>query len=126
MSTEPHRPSHMSPAQAAQVAGVSRWTIMRAIKSLDLLANRDNRNQWHIASDDLDAWRLHSVRSKAEPHTLHSLEVIAGLREKLSGETTRADAAERARDHAEADRDHWREIAGKLADRNRSRWPWRR
>ncbi|WP_394356098.1 helix-turn-helix domain-containing protein, partial [Brytella acorum] len=46
----------MSPAQAAQVTDVSRWTIMRAIKSGDLQAFRDNKNQWRIKTDDLNAW----------------------------------------------------------------------
>ena len=74
MTDAPHTPlhtlSHMSPAQAAQVADVSRWTIMRAIKSRDLQASRDNRNQWRIASDALEAWRAHTVRTPRTPKKL--------------------------------------------------------
>lgn len=118
-----HRAAHMSPAQAAQAAGVSRWTIMRAIKSQELQAIRDNRNQWRITPDDLDRWCASTVRTPTDLHTSHTPEVVAELRERLSAETVRADAAERARDQAEADRDRWQAMAEKLADRPR-RWWW--
>lgn len=103
-----HTTKTMSPAQAAQVASVSRWTIMRAIKSHNLKASRDNKNQWKIAIDDLSDWMLHTVRKKSELHTVHTIEEGAELRAKLAAETVRADAAERAREQAEADRDLWR------------------
>lgn len=121
-------PSHMSPAQAAQVADVSRWTIMRAIKSLDLQASRNNRNQWRIAAADLERWRLHTVRAQGNLHTPHISEIVTELRESLAAETARADAAERARDQAETDRDRWQAMAEKLAEQPHSRswWPWNR
>lgn len=125
-----HTNLHMSPAQAAQVANVSRWTIMRAIKSQDLLAIRDNRNQWKIAAKDLDLWRAHSVRA---PDGMHTRDTETELREKLAAETARASAAEallvRERDalaSAEIERDRWRAMAEKLAERPRSWWPWKR
>lgn len=128
-----HTNLHMSPAQAAQVASVSRWTIMRAIKSQELLATRDNRNQWKITVEDLDRWRLHSVRTPENSHTLHTPEAEIELREKLAAETARADVAEalltRERDalaSAEIERDRWRAMAEKLAERPRSWWPWKR
>lgn len=117
-----HTPPHMSPAQAAQAAGVSRWAVMRAINSHRLKAKRDNRNHWRIAADDLNEWCAHSVRQQQTAHPEESLE----LREKLASETARADAAERARDQAEVDRDKWREMAEKLADKPRRFWPWGR
>lgn len=89
-----HTNMHMSPAQAAQAAGVSRWTIMRAIKAHELQAMRDNRNQWKIATEDLDRWRLHSVRAPETVHTLHTHEIVTELRERLATETARANAAE--------------------------------
>ena len=114
----------MSPAQAAQAAGVSRWTIMRAINSHKLKAHRDNRNNWQVSNEDLDQWWAHSVRQQQNaPPSAHP-DVSPELREKLAGETARADAAERARDQAELDRDRWREIAEKLASRPRRLWPW--
>lgn len=129
MTGDLHTPAHMSPAEAAQVAGVSRWTIMRAIKTHDLRAVRDNRNHWKIDQEELDRWRTahcaHSVPAQVALHTpADSPETLA----KLAAETARADAAERARDQAEADRDAWRAQAEKLADRMErgSWWSWRR
>jgi len=117
----PHTLTHMSPAQAAQVADVSRWTIMRAINSHELKASRDNKNHWRILEEDLNEWCAHSVRSAHPAHPGESPE----LREKLVSETARADAAERARDQAESDRDRWREMAEKLAEKPRRTWWWR-
>ena len=129
-----HTPSHMSHAQAAQAADVSRWTIMRAIKSHDLQASRDNRNQWRIAADALEDWAAHTVRTPLTSHTSHTQETLGELREKLAAETTRADVAEALLSHerkalaaTETDRDSWRAMAEKLADRpRRSWWPWRK
>ncbi|MGB0903196.1 helix-turn-helix domain-containing protein [Halocynthiibacter sp.] len=117
----PHTLPHMSPAQAAQVADVSRWAIMRAINNHKLKANRDNRNHWRISQDDLDEWCAHTVRIAHPAHPEESPE----LREKLAAETIRADAAERARDQAESDRDKWRGMAEKLAEKPRRGWWWR-
>jgi excisionase family DNA binding protein len=117
----PHTPPHMSPAQAAHAANVSRWAIMRAINSHKLKATRDNRNHWKISPDDLDDWCAHSVRIAHPAHPNESPE----LREKLAAETSRADAAERARDQAESDRDRWRGMAEKLADKPHRGWWWR-
>ena len=133
LHTSLHTPPPMSPAQAAQVADVSRWTIMRAIKSHDLQAIRDNRNQWRITADALEAWRAHTVRAPLDLLTPHTQETVTELREKLAAETARADVAEALLAHernalaaAETDRDSWRAMAEKLADRPRSWWPWSR
>lgn len=121
-----HTLTHMSPAQAAQVANVSRWTIMRAIKSQELQATRDNRNQWRITSDALKMWQAHSVRTPANSHTLHTPEMVAELSNKLAAETSRADVAEALLAATTADRDRWQAMAEKLTDRpRRGWWPWR-
>lgn len=128
-----HTLPHMSPAQAAHAAEVSRWTIMRAIKAHELSASRDNRNQWRITPDALESWRAHSVRTPLNLHTPHTQETVAELREKLAAETARADIAEALLAHerkaltaTETDRDSWRAVAEKLADRpRRGWWPWR-
>jgi len=112
----------MTPGQAAEAAGVSRWAIMRAINSQKLKAQRDNRNQWQIAPEDLAAHWPHTVRQVQIAHPND----IAELRAKLEGETARADAAERSRDQAETDRDRWQRMAETLAERPRFRWPWHR
>lgn len=113
-----HTHMHMSPAQAAKVSGVSRWTIMRAIKAHELQAIRDNRNQWKITAEDLAQWQQHSVRTPDVLHAAHSPEIVIELRERLAAETARANAAE-------ADRDRWQALAEKLTDRP-GWWAWLR
>lgn len=113
-SRDAHSALHMSPAQAAQRAGVSRWTIMRAIKSNEIKAFRDNRNQWRITEEALVGWRPNSERTAEDAHASHAHEVsdeVMELRAKLSAAVSRAEAAERARDQAETDRDRWHEFA---------------
>jgi len=130
-----HTPAHLSPAQAAQVADVSRWTIMRAVKSGDLLAFRDNKNQWRIKEDDLDAWRsahpaqcAHTVQEEDDAHPAHtpahpdlpSPDALELVRVKAELEAEKA-----LRTMAETDRDHWRDLAQKLAEpRPRKWWFW--
>lgn len=119
-----HGAPHMSPAQAAEAAGVSRWAVLRAIKAQKLNANRDNRNNWRIAPDDLAGWcAAHGAHMVRDGATAPSSELVADLREKLAAVTVRAEAAERARDQAEAERDHWRAMAERLAARRRW-WPF--
>lgn len=126
MTDGPHTQTYISPTEAAQRIGVSRWSIMRAVKSHKLRAKRDNRNHWLITPDDLSAWRAqyaHTVRRQMSAHPTE----VTELREKLVSETARADAAERARDQAEADRDAWKQQASALLSRPpraRRWWLW--
>lgn len=46
----------LTPAQAAKKAGVSRGTIMNALKNKELRGVRDNRNHWKIRDEDLTEW----------------------------------------------------------------------
>ena len=117
----------MSPAQAAQLLKVSRRTIMRAIEGHELLAMRDNRNHWKINPEELDRWAstqcAPSRHVHSEMHTLPTYQDSPETLAKLAAETARADAAERARDQAEADRDAWRRQAERIIER-RKWWPW--
>ena len=92
---------------------------MRAINSQELQAIRDNRNQWKIAPDALDRWRASTVRTPPDLHTLPTSEAIDVERLKGQLETER-----QLRLAAETDRDHWRDMAQKLASQPRRWWPW--
>ena len=118
----------MSPAQAAHLAKVSRRTIMRAIESNELKAFRDNRNQWKVTGADLDEWaNAHWARSERDQRKMPTLPTPemseinamqienAVLRERLSAALNKAVAAEN-------DRDHWRAIATKMAEKPRRKW----
>lgn len=80
--------AHLSPAQAAQAVSVSRWAIMRAIKSHELSAIRDNKNHWKIDPAELDRWSASTVRTVEAENDQ--------LRERLS--------------EIKEDRDAWREM----------------
>jgi len=97
----------MSPAQAAQVVGVSRWTIMRAIKTYKLKAKRDNKNHWCIASSDLDRWRTSTVRTVEVTHSMHAPETLVKV---ASLEVENGQLRERLLE-TQVDRDAWRELA---------------
>lgn len=129
----------LTATQAAQVAGVSRWAIHRAIRSKLLKAVRDNRNIWRISRDALAVWRssVEPPQLRAQPPA-HSPAQPGGpdARALVEAEARRAEAearaaaavagelaAIRARDQAEADRDHWRAMAESLAARRRW-WPF--
>ncbi len=125
-----HTLPSMSPAQAAQAIGTSRWSVMRAINAGDLRATRDNHNAWRITAEDLDAWRstrpAHGAAAAgqvspavgpaaiAQPGDTRHAEVEE-LRIGLAVATTRAEAAEARAVTAEADRDAWRAQAELLA-----------
>ena len=137
----------LTPEAAAKRAGVSRPTINRALKTHELLGRRDNRNRWQIATADLDAWANDRCTGHATGHEQFT----------TSGHDQKRDQLEQARsDHArtleklaaataticqlqsrlaavEQDRDRWRSMAEKLADRppetpppapRRRWWPW--
>lgn len=115
----------MSPAHAAQSKNVSRRTIMRAIESLDLKAFRDNRNHWKIGQQDLDRWAdTHSAPSEhAHPSMLNM--PTSDLEAKLAVAEAQRDAAREQLAGVQEDRDRWREMAEKLADKPRRNWWWR-
>jgi excisionase family DNA binding protein len=101
----------MSPAQAAQVANVSRRTIMRAIERHELKASRDNRNRWKIDRSDFDIWAdAHcalSEHAQSDAQILPTSDVAVLLaRTEAERDGLKAQLTE-----AKADRDHWRALA---------------
>ena len=112
--------AHLSPAQAAQVASVSRWTIMRAIKSHELKAVRDNKNHWKIDPDELDRWSASTVRTVEATHPLHTLKDSAETLAHVAAlEVENGQLRERLSETKE-DRDAWREMA-----QRRRWWQWK-
>lgn len=105
---------------------------MRAIKSGDLQAFRDNKNQWRIKSDDLNTWLsahcAHTVQEDVHAHPVHTSahpDSIAQDTLELVRVTAELEAERKLRATIEADRDHWRKLAQKLAElRPRKWWFW--
>jgi excisionase family DNA binding protein len=112
--------AHLSPAQAAQAASVSRWTIMRAIKNHEIKANRDNRNHWKIDPDELDRWSASTVRTVEAAHSVHTPKDSAETLARVAAlEAENSQLRERLSEIKE-DRDAWREMA-----QRRRWWQWR-
>ncbi len=112
----------ISPAHAAQSKNVSRRTIMRAIETLELKAVRDNRNRWKIDPKDLDRWAGAQWAPSGHAHTALP---TSDLEVKLAVTEAQRDAAREQLAAVQEDRDRWREMAEKLADKPRRSWWWR-
>ena len=98
---------------------------------------RKDPQKWPVERDNagklwllLDPERVAELRlskpGRAQPATVSMTgeiqATLTGQAVALAAATARAEAAERARDKAEGERDHWREIAQALAVRPRLRW----
>lgn len=118
---------YISPEAAAQLVGVSRFAVMRALKAERLLGFRDNRGRWQIERSEVERWGAARPAQKEREQPPAHVEA-AVLAVKLSAAEARAEAAEAERDRwramAEADRAELRELARSLADRRRSWWPF--
>ena len=115
----------MSPAHAAHSKNVSRRTIMRAIESLELKAIRDNRNHWKIDPQDLDRWADVQDVPSGHAHIILPTVPTSDLEVKLAVAEAQRDAARDQLAGVKKDRDKWREMAEKLADKQRRIWWWR-
>lgn len=126
-STDEHQ--FLTPDAAAKRAGVSRPTINRALKTRELQAHRDNRNRWQIAAADLDAWA--DARRTGQPDQImttghdqrrdqleQARSDLAAAREDLAAARATVSQLQSRLDAAEQDRDRWRSVAEKLADRS--------
>jgi len=109
--------------QAAKRAGVSRWTIARALKAGRLQGFRDNHGRWRVDPEALETW---ASEQGTVPHMVQAIATaeqtgavvqppgpdltteIAVLRVRLEGAEARAAELER-------DRDHWRQMAERLS-----------
>ena len=104
----------LTPQKAADHAGVSRPSIMAAIKSGKLKASRTNKS-WLIAPEDLEEWmqgrriRMHEGSMKddmPEHEDLHAAEVsglkieLAQLKGQISGKDELIDQLRRDLEHA--------------------------
>jgi len=118
----------ISPAHAAQLKNVSRRKIMRAIDRHELKAVRDNRNHWKIDPQDLNRWA--DVQSAPSEHAHPVVPTMltmptSDLPSKLAVAEAQRDAAREQLVSVQEDRDRWREMAEKLADKPRRSWWWR-
>lgn len=107
----------ISPAQAAQSKKVSRRTIMRAIEAHSLKAIRDNRNRWKIDPQDFDIWAGAQWAPTEHAHLDLPASPTPNLEVKLAVVEAERDAFKEQLIGVQEDRDRWRGMAEKLADR---------
>jgi hypothetical protein len=98
---------------------------MRAIESLELKAIRDNRNHWKIDPQDLDRWADVQDVPSGHAHIILPTVPTSDLEVKLAVAEAQRDAARDQLTEVQKDRDKWREMAEKLADKPRRSWWWR-
>ena len=96
--------AHLSPAQAADRAGVSRWTVMRAVKAGRIEGHRDNRNHWQLDPDAVDAWAAAHCVHSVPAHTPHTPDAQAIELAEMRVETRHL--RERL-DEMKVERDEW-------------------
>lgn len=110
----------LSPREAARISGVSRSSIMRALSSAQIEARRDNRNGWQIERDALDRWlaaRDGLARTMTTDHPETDQMDHARTREELAVATATISQLQSRLDATEQERDRWRLMAEKLADK---------
>lgn len=127
----------LSPAKAAQIAGVSRTVISRALATGQLAGTKKNNGHWSIKDEDLVAWLGQSVRraeskpvraDAPEPSTQTGTEdlraeltaaLAAGqeAREGLAAANARLEAMDTVISNLKADRDAWQAQAEALSTR---------
>lgn len=127
--SNPSDTTTLTPLAAAAHAGCGRTTIMKAIKSHDLKATRDNRNRWKIRLQDLERWiKDHPVSDATLTVTAASLTLDSRAGEadtavKLAAAEEKILGLEARLSDTQADRDAWRAQAELLATRpERSFW----
>jgi excisionase family DNA binding protein len=112
----------LSPEDAAKRAGVSRRTVLRAVKRQDVQAVRDNRGRWRVDGDSLDAWAALKASSGQRPVSAQSVvqldaERLAAIRElgelraELVGRAAELEGVRERLRAVEVDRDAWRDLA---------------
>jgi hypothetical protein len=127
----------LSPAKAAQIAGVSRTVISRALATGQLVGTKKNNGHWAIKNEDLVVWLEQSVR-RAESKPAHAdapepntqprpedlrAKLTAALaagqeaREGLAAANARLEVMDVVISNLKADRDAWQAQAEALRTR---------
>ena len=101
----------LTPAQAAKRAGVSRSTISRALKNLELIGVRGNNNRWTIEESELEKWSQTSVQNSSQGHNKELKEQLLKMSAEMTAQTVKIEMLEAQISDVKADRDEWRTLA---------------
>lgn len=102
----------LTPQQAADRAGTSRWTINRALKAHELKGTQNNRLHWRIRVEDLDTWAADNVREVLPTKPITEQPEVSAL---IENAVLKAKIEDRDRQIVDisSDRDAWRAQAQK-------------
>ena len=106
----------ISPAQAAEIIGVSRRTIMRAIETYHLQAFRDNKNHWKIEMKALNQWKGTEHTRSGHAHSEGPAVSLQDMAIALGRAEAERDALRQQLEQTKEDRDHWRGLAERQQD----------
>ena len=90
---------------------MSRSTISRALKNMDLVGIRGNNNRWTIAEDDLDNWSVNSVQNSSSGQNKELDEQLQKLLSEVSVQSVKIEMLEAQIADLKSDRDEWRAMA---------------
>lgn len=112
----------LSPAQAAKRSGVSRWTIMRAIKASEIKALRDNHNHWRINEKSFDDWckerSAHTDDAQPFAHAAAQPDAQADMAKsvRIAELEVETKMMRHQIDELKQDRDAWKQQAERLSE----------
>ena len=122
-----------SPQKAADIASVSRTTIMTAINAGDLQSSKNNRGHHRIDAEELRRWMDgRADRRSAEPFTDRDSETVTEnvrLKEQLAASLKETDTLRQLLERERSDKDRLMDLL-KEHQRRRSVWeiltgkPW--
>lgn len=113
----------LSPAAAAEIAGVSRSLISKEIKNGRLRAIRNNSNHLEISQEDLDEWMSRrTARAKTPKKVAQEVDwnamKLAEVEVEMREVRVQLNESRRERDDARQERDDWKAQAQTLAKRS--------
>jgi arginine repressor len=101
----------LTPAQAAKRAGVSRSTVSRALKNMELVGVRGNNNRWTITEIDLDNWSVNNVQNSSLGQSRELGKELLKLKSEISVQSVKIEMLEARIVDLKSDRDEWRSQA---------------
>jgi len=118
-----------SPQKAADIAGVSRTTIMSAIKAGKIPSKKDNRGHHRIAPEELNRWiegrgerRLTgTVNATVNATVTETVTEVAVLKEQLKASLKESDGLREVLNREQAEKDRLLDLL-KEAQRRRGLW----
>jgi hypothetical protein len=110
----------LSPAKAAEIAGVSRSLISKEVKSGNLVGTKNNRGHISILDDDLEDWmNRRTERSTQQPTETAEAATINEDAVRIASLEVEVREIRTQLDDVKRDRDDWKKQAQDLSQARR-------